>query len=101
MALSKWREEILSLRPFFLFRTASPGAKTFGLTRFTVSPEDFAHSLHNRCKPVAPYPPDGACLASGASTLRHAFQGLLKRKNKLPVGGVMVMLFVPLLVVMV
>jgi hypothetical protein len=28
----------------------------------------------------------------------HAFQGLLKRKNKLPVGGVMVMLFVPLLV---
>ncbi len=27
--------------------------------------------------------------------------GLLRRKNKLPVGGVMVMLFVPLLVVMV
>ena len=27
--------------------------------------------------------------------------GLLKRKNRLPVGGVMVMLFVPLAVVMV
>jgi hypothetical protein len=34
-------------------------------------------------------------------TLPSAFQGLLKRKNKLPVGGVMVMLLVPLAVVIV
>jgi hypothetical protein len=30
--------------------------------------------------------------------LLHAFQGFLKRKNKFPTGGVMVMLVVPLLV---
>jgi hypothetical protein len=34
-------------------------------------------------------------------TLLHAVQGLDRRKNKLPVGGVMVMLLVPLAVVMV
>ena len=32
--------------------------------------------------------------------LGKAFQGLARRKNKYPVGGVMVMLFVPLLVLM-
>jgi hypothetical protein len=32
--------------------------------------------------------------------LPHAFQGFLKRKNRFPVGDVMVMLFVPLLVLL-
>jgi hypothetical protein len=35
-----------------------------------------------------------------SGTLLRAFQGLDKRKNKFPIGGVMVMLFVPLIVVM-
>jgi hypothetical protein len=34
-----------------------------------------------------------------SDTLLSEFQGLDKRKNRLPVGGVMVMLFVPLAVV--
>jgi hypothetical protein len=36
-----------------------------------------------------------------SDTLLGVIQGLLKRKNRFPVGGVMVMLFVPLLVVVV
>ncbi len=38
---------------------------------------------------------------ASAATINSKFYGCLSRKNKFPVGGVMVMLFVPLLVVVV
>jgi hypothetical protein len=41
---------------------------------------------------------DGAYLVSGSDTFLSVFQGLDRRKNKFPVGGVIVVLFVPLLV---
>jgi hypothetical protein len=44
------------------------------------------------------YPSDGARLGSWADTLLPVFQGLERRKNKFPVGEVIVMLFVPLAV---
>ena len=58
------------------------------LTPFSISP-------HLKCSRLPEH-----VWSRMSDMLLHALQGLARRKNKLPVGGVMVMLFVPLAVVL-